>query len=337
MKTIPLLNRRKEIVDYALVDDEDYEWLSQWSWFRRKSPRSRTFYAARSERGSSRRLLMHREILKDKLSDGLEVDHENHNGLDNQRRNIRAVTHQKNILNSQPRRGSTSSYLGVSLDQNGRWRAFIRGKHLGRFNSEEDAKDVVERFLRGDEQPVRIGLAKDLVACQYCGDVRLVLEPKAVKKLTCRDCMCACWLEADNTLFDPNKPVSAFFEAQEKGERSLEHVAERPSWCPARMTRSSRRRRTAPPAMPRMRPRAAPRSSREGWEIREMPDRVNKDRRRREHHHDAADDRNRAAGEEERSRQRGRAYHSDYSFARHSVRPGTLRASRTAARLCAPA
>lgn len=168
---------------------------------------------------------MHREILKDKLSDGLEVDHENHNGLDNQRRNIRAVTHQKNILNSQPRRGSTSSYLGVSLDQNGRWRAFIRGKHLGRFNSEEDAKDVVERFLRGDEQPVRIGLAKDLVACQYCGDERLVLEPKAVKK-TCRDCMCACWLEADNTLFDPNKPVSAFFEAQEKGEEALRQYAE---------------------------------------------------------------------------------------------------------------
>lgn len=90
----------------ALVDDADFEWLNQWKWFAAKS--GHCFYARRKENG--RLIQMHRVIAG--CAPDLEIDHLNHNGLDNRRENLRVCTRSLNMAN---RRGFKSrfGYRGV--------------------------------------------------------------------------------------------------------------------------------------------------------------------------------------------------------------------------------
>jgi len=90
----------------ALVDDEDFEKVSVFTW-RRRPERHTTGYAftvrrdlntPEVKRGKLRYILMHRFILG--LKDPkVVVDHKNHNGLDNRRENIRPCTHAENMAN----------------------------------------------------------------------------------------------------------------------------------------------------------------------------------------------------------------------------------------------
>lgn len=105
MKTINLSQGK-----VAWVDDADYEWLNQWKWYTYKG--KYTYYVARhtSRKDKPRKLiLMHRFILN--TPKGMDVDHRNHNGLDNQRHNIRTCTRRQNLCNKTP--SSKSGFLGV--------------------------------------------------------------------------------------------------------------------------------------------------------------------------------------------------------------------------------
>lgn len=90
----------------TLVDDTDYEWLSQWRWCLCCG------YAARSvgTRINRQRIYMHRLIMNNSL-DG-EVDHIDRNRLNNQRYNLRAVNRGQNMQNKPTR--SKSGFRGVS-------------------------------------------------------------------------------------------------------------------------------------------------------------------------------------------------------------------------------
>ena len=146
MKRIPLTQGK-----FTIVDDADYEWLSQHKWYALKN--GNTFYAVRNIRlpdGKRRRIWMHREILGLKPGDPRQGDHRNHNGLHNWRDNLRACNGSQNQHNNNPRRGCFSVYKGVGLstqkykDKIYRyWRARIRVdgrcKHLGYFDSEIEA------------------------------------------------------------------------------------------------------------------------------------------------------------------------------------------------------
>ena len=104
MKTIQLSQGK-----VALVDDADYEWLSQYNWFASKG--GSTFYAKR--RAASSSIFMHREILG--LTDPkIITDHKDRNGLNNQRYNIRECTHSENMCNRKSK--GRSKYLGVCMD-----------------------------------------------------------------------------------------------------------------------------------------------------------------------------------------------------------------------------
>jgi len=125
----------------ALVDDEDYEYLSQFNWYAYKKTNS--YYAMRTAKidGSKRKgVQMHREILK--VPRGFMVDHRNGNGLDNQRHNLRKATCRQNQHNRKPNYNSTSRYKGISLDK-GRWVASLwknkKRLYIGSFDSEEHA------------------------------------------------------------------------------------------------------------------------------------------------------------------------------------------------------
>lgn len=137
VKRIPLTQGK-----FAIVDDADYEYLMQWKWYAVKD--KNTYYAMRNQRISesgtrARRttILMHRAIMK--VQTGLQIDHINHNGLDNRKANMRICTNKENHYNQLSQRNKTSKYRGVSRDKN-RWRADIqRDKnklYLGSYVSE---------------------------------------------------------------------------------------------------------------------------------------------------------------------------------------------------------
>jgi hypothetical protein len=127
----------------AFVDAQDYAALSKFKWH--AEWQSSTFYAVRKIRrpdGKWRGLYMHRQILG--ASYDVEIDHKDHNGLNNRRENIRMATPSQNSQNAGARTGSVSGKKGVSLhSKTGLWRARInvdrREYSLGYFRTPEEA------------------------------------------------------------------------------------------------------------------------------------------------------------------------------------------------------
>ena len=139
MKEIPLTQGK-----VALVDDEDYAELSQYSWYALKG--RHTWYAARNTptvAGKKTTMRMHRQILG--ASSERQVDHRDGDGLHNWRTNLRYCTNGQNQSNLHYKKaGCTSRHKGVSWYRRfGKWQAAIRvnGKsmNLGRFDDEDDA------------------------------------------------------------------------------------------------------------------------------------------------------------------------------------------------------
>ncbi len=125
---------------HAIVDAEDYEWLSQYKWHANRTNGSGTIYAARNVgRGSQ---LMHRMIMRP--PQGMVVDHINGNGLDNRHCNLRIVPPAVNAQNRRKRAGTKSRFIGVSPCGN-KWQAFIARRYLGRFDDEVEAAKVRDR------------------------------------------------------------------------------------------------------------------------------------------------------------------------------------------------
>lgn len=145
MKTIPLSGKVGAGL-VALVDDEDYELVSRWSW-RLKVKKGKYFYAraARWRNGMDTDILMHTLLLSPPPE--MFVDHVDGNGLNNQRSNLRLATNAQNQANQNARQGGTSRFKGVYYDRHHKgqkpWRARItkagRKYSLGRFATEEEA------------------------------------------------------------------------------------------------------------------------------------------------------------------------------------------------------
>jgi hypothetical protein len=137
----------------ALVDDEDFEWLSQWKWS--VETHAKTFYALRSiylgrENSKAKMTLvrMHRVIMG--MPVNKEVDHKDGDGLNNQRDNLRVCTHSQNLSNRGKDKDNTSGYKGVWFDKNrGKWSADLHFKgrtvHLGRFTSVIEAAKAYDK------------------------------------------------------------------------------------------------------------------------------------------------------------------------------------------------
>ena len=128
-----------------LVSDQDFDYLSQFSWSVTPPPSTnpRSFYARaklRGEDGRSRAVLMHRMILGE--ASGRPIDHIDHNGLNNQRENLRVCTVQQN--NMAARRRDRDLPKGVSFcRRTGKYIAVIQVKYrkiyLGLHASKEEA------------------------------------------------------------------------------------------------------------------------------------------------------------------------------------------------------
>ncbi len=131
---------------FAKVDDEYFEYLSQFTWHANKAPN--TYYASRgyNDNGKPKSIAMHRDIMKP--AKGFVVDHIDHDGLNNQRSNLRVCTHKENLRNRNSMKGSTSKYVGVyrrkTLDKRYNreyyyYIAQVNGVSAGCFKNEDDA------------------------------------------------------------------------------------------------------------------------------------------------------------------------------------------------------
>jgi hypothetical protein len=132
MKQIPLTQGK-----VALVDDEDYERVAALKWQAKKS--KGRWYAQMSiwKDGRLHTRAMHRFILG--TEPGKQVDHEDQDGLNNQRYNLRECGNAGNSQNRGLNKRNTSGFKGVSYrPDRGRWIAFIsvdsKKKYLGLFD-----------------------------------------------------------------------------------------------------------------------------------------------------------------------------------------------------------
>ncbi len=132
----------------ALVDDKDYLRVSAFTWHcvevKRSDGSVRQVYARRSlDKYNSQ--LLHRFIME--IDDPkINVDHQDHDGLNCQRYNLRVATDTQNQGNRRKQKGASSKYKGVYQSTKDKvWIATLgldstsKSIHLGCFTSELEA------------------------------------------------------------------------------------------------------------------------------------------------------------------------------------------------------
>lgn len=134
---------------YTTVDNEHYDWLSQYSWHI-KQAKNRSDYAKFTtprKDGKQKTIHMHQILLW--CPQGYEIDHINGNGLDNRMENLRIVTRLQNSMNQHKKKIGKSKYKGITYDtRSNSWQARI-GKNnqrfnIGTFKKEEDAAQAYD-------------------------------------------------------------------------------------------------------------------------------------------------------------------------------------------------
>lgn len=140
MKTLPLSQGK-----VALVDDADYGQVSGFKWTALNS--NGRWYAYRKE--GKRTVYLHRFLLQTEQY----VDHRNHDGLDNQRENLRSSSPTQNQANRRKSLHTSSRFKGVAWFKRSKcWQVHIqiagRQTFLGNFKIEEEAARAYDRAAR---------------------------------------------------------------------------------------------------------------------------------------------------------------------------------------------
>lgn len=164
----------------AQIDEIDAD-LAQFNWcvFRTGRAKNQQLYSMRwlpgAESGLGAFAYMHRIILARMIGRQLQpnefVDHINHNGLDNQRANLRLATKQQNCRNARKHSGPlTSRFKGVCWD---------KSKHKWLATISINSKHV--RFKRFESE-LAAALAYDSWAREFFGDFAHVNFPQNINR-----------------------------------------------------------------------------------------------------------------------------------------------------------
>ncbi len=135
---------------FVMVDDEDFDFLSQWKWYPRNCARKpyTNIYVVRTRSRRDQKsgfITMHKVIMN--TPSGMHTDHINGDHFDNRRSNLRICTPRQNIMNQAKAkfgRKLTSVYKGVDWKKSrGMWRASIKSEgksyDVGYFKDEKMA------------------------------------------------------------------------------------------------------------------------------------------------------------------------------------------------------
>lgn len=118
-----------------IIDIEDYEKLKNFKWYISHG------YPVTPVKNKNN-IPIHRYLLNP--NDDMDVDHINHNTLDNRRINLRICTTSQNVINKCMQSNNTTSNIGIWWDKRtNRWAAEIsvnkKKYFLGRFKIKEEA------------------------------------------------------------------------------------------------------------------------------------------------------------------------------------------------------
>lgn len=148
MKELPLFNG-----GFALVDDEDYEWLSQFRWrSHKRGPRAKCYISANVK---NKTVYLHRLIMD--APKGMTVDHINQDPIDNRRCNLRLASRAEQTMNRPAQDGKRFKGIVFKKPENGKsyprpWRANIckDGKihRLGHFTTDVEAARAYDKAAR---------------------------------------------------------------------------------------------------------------------------------------------------------------------------------------------
>jgi len=144
MKQIPLTNSHR----VALVDDEDYERVRRYNWNLHPQGYAQAWVGTRTVK-------LHQFLMG--YRPGYTIDHENRDGLDCRRLNLRWATPTQQNAN-RAGWGVTSEYIGVCWHRaSGKWQAKIRYK----------GRDVFREYFTVEEDAAR---ARDRAAINLFGE-----------------------------------------------------------------------------------------------------------------------------------------------------------------------
>ena len=135
---------------FAIVDDSDFRWLNRWRWQVNTKGYAIHIHYIRMINGKqeNKTISMHRIILN--APKNKQVDHINHNILDNRRNNLRLCTSSQNSMNRKPL--SLTGLKGIYKKSKNRWGAEINTGDtrifLGSFISPIDAANAYEKASR---------------------------------------------------------------------------------------------------------------------------------------------------------------------------------------------
>lgn len=136
---------------FTLVDEEDYEYLSQFNWHANTASSGyfRKYYVTRTDNVNGTKIKMCRDLMKP--GDGMLVDHINGNPLDNRRSNLRVCTKIENSMNrlanfknKYGRKGVTMKHgvFATSITVNG------KAIYLGSYKTADEAGDAYEEAAK---------------------------------------------------------------------------------------------------------------------------------------------------------------------------------------------
>ena len=124
----------------ALVSDQDYAELSRYKWYAQRA--KYTWYARRKVQIGYKKqatIVMHRQILG--VDGPTEIDHIDHDGLNNTRENLRLCTRSENQQNRRVLPGKSKGVTWHRREK--KWYVHIgldgKRKHVGRFDSLDEA------------------------------------------------------------------------------------------------------------------------------------------------------------------------------------------------------
>lgn len=134
--------------DWTVIDISDLDKVKHLKWYV-STEGNQTYAKCRNPSGSTPKLLrLHRLIC-----DGSLVDHEDGDGLNNRKQNLRPACRSRNGFNRGITKLNTSGYKGVTLQkQTGKWIAqiwaFKKKHHLGLYATAEDAYEAYCKAAR---------------------------------------------------------------------------------------------------------------------------------------------------------------------------------------------